>query len=93
MANAPKRIALTVPLEMDAVLDRLSVLTNQPKTKLIMEMLEEYMPVLEKTLNALVQIKENKERGSEIAKQFALEVLADSNEKLGVIASEAKNLK
>ena len=33
MANQKKRIALTVPDDMDAVLERLSVLTNAPKTK------------------------------------------------------------
>ena len=45
MANQKKRIALTVPDDMDAILDRLSDLTKLPKTKLIMEMLEEYLPV------------------------------------------------
>ena len=42
-------------------LERLSDLTNQPKSKLIIEMLEEYAPILEQTLNALEQIKANKE--------------------------------
>ena len=61
MANQKKRIALTVPDDMDAVLERLSVLTNAPKTKLIMEMLEEYIPVLERTVDALEQIATDKE--------------------------------
>ena len=39
-----KRIALSVPPEMDEVLERLAVLTNQPKTKLILEMLERICP-------------------------------------------------
>ena len=88
-----KRIALSVPPEMDEVLERLAVLTNQPKTKLILEMLEEYAPILEQTLNALEQIKANKENAPNIAKQFATEMLLDGNQKLGNIATEVKNLK
>ena len=46
---ARKRIALSVPPKMDDILERLSDLTNQPKSKLIIEMLEEYAPILEQT--------------------------------------------
>ena len=88
-----KRIALSVSPEMDTVLDRISELTEQPKTKLIVEMLEQYMPVLEQTLEALEQIKANKENALNIAKNFAHEMLLDGNQKLGQIAAEVKNLK
>ena len=89
---ARKRIALSVPPKMDDILERLSDLTNQPKSKLIVEMLEEYAPILEQTLNALEQIKANKENAPNIAKQFATEMLLDGNQKLGNIATEVKNL-
>ncbi|WP_064534879.1 hypothetical protein, partial [Acinetobacter baumannii] len=69
-----KRIALSVPPEMDEVLERLAVLTNQPKTELVWEVLEEYVPVLEQTINALEQIQENKENAASITKQFAGEI-------------------
>lgn len=88
-----KRIALSVSPEMDAVLERMAVLTDQPKTKLILEMLEQYVPVLEQTLQALEQIHENKENALNIVKQFAGDLLLDGNQKLGQIASEVKNLK
>ena len=78
---------------MDDILERLSDFTKQPKSKLIIEMLEEYAPILEQTLNALEQIKANKENAPNIAKQFATEMLLDGNQKLGNIASEVKNLK
>mgnify|MGYP003381695924 FL=1 len=78
---------------MDDILERLSDFTKQPKSKLIIEMLEEYAPILEQTLNALEQIKANKENAPNIAKQFATEMLLDGNQKLGSIASEVKNLK
>jgi predicted DNA-binding protein len=93
MANQKKRIALTVPDDMDSVLERLSVLTNAPKTKIIMDMLEQYIPVLERTLEALEQIQADKENAGNIAKQFASDLLLEGNEKLGQIASEVKNLK
>ena len=88
-----KRIALSVSPKMDDILERLSDFTKQPKSKLIIEMLEEYAPILEQTLTALEQIKANKENAPNIAKQFVTEMLLDGNQKLGNIASEVKNLK
>ena len=63
-----KRIALSLPPEMDEVLERLSALTNQAKTKLILEMLHEYVPVIEQTINALEQMQQNKDDAVAIAK-------------------------
>ena len=88
-----KRIALSVPPEMDEILERLAFLTNQPKTKIILEMLEEYVPVLDQAINALEQIKANKENAASIAQQFASDMLLEGNQKLGQIATEVKNLK
>jgi LDH2 family malate/lactate/ureidoglycolate dehydrogenase len=56
-------------------------------------MLEEYVPVLEQTINALEQIQANKENAVNIAKQFASDMLLDGNQKLGQMAAEVKNLK
>lgn len=92
MPTQKPRIALTVPEDMNATLDRLSTLTGFPKSKLIIEMLEEYVPILEKTINALEQIQSDKENASVIAKQFASDLLLDGNEKLGTIALEVKKL-
>ena len=88
-----KRIALSVPPDMEELLDKISELTGQPKTKIILEMLEQYVPILEQMLKALEQIRDNKEDALNIAKQFASEMLLDGNQKLGQIASEVKNLK
>lgn len=90
MSNQKKRIALTVPDDVDHVLERLSVLTKSPKTKLIMELLQEYLPVLERTADALEQIIADKENGKEIAHKFVSEMLLDGNEKLGNMATEVK---
>ena len=88
-----KRIAVSVPPDMEELLDKISELTGQPKTKIILEMLEQYVPILEQMLKALEQIRDNKEDALNIAKQFASEMLLDGNQKLGQIATEVKNLK
>ena len=88
-----KRIALSVPPDMEELLDKISELTGQPKTKIILEMLEQYVPILEQMLKALEQIRDNKENALNIAKQFASEMLLDGDQKLGQIATEVKNLK
>lgn len=88
-----KRIALSVPPDMDDVLDKLSDLTGQPKTKIILEMMEQYVPVLEQTVAALEQIRDNKENALSIVQKFAGDLLLDGNQMLGQIATEVKNLK
>lgn len=88
-----KRIALSVPPEMEEVLDKISDLTGQPKTKIILEMMEQYVPVLEQTIEALEQIRDNKENALSIVQKFAGDLLLDGNQKLGQIATEVKNLK
>ena len=92
MPSRKPRVALTVPDDINSTLDRLSDLTGTPKTKLILEMLEEYLPILDRTISALEQIQADKANAPNIAKQFASELLLEGNEKLGVLASEAKKL-
>ena len=93
MSKQKKRIALTVSDDMYFVLDKLSDLTEQPKTKIIMDMLEQYIPVLQQTVEALEQIRDNKEDALSIVQKFASDLLLDGNEKLGQVATEVKNLK
>ena len=88
-----KRIALSVPPDMDDVLDKLSDLTGQPKTKIILEMMEQYVPVIEQTVAALEQIRDNKENALSIVQKFAGDLLLDGNQMLGQIATEVKNFK
>lgn len=90
---ARKRIALSVPPDMDDVLDKLSDLTGQPKTKIILEMMEQYVPVLQQTVEALEQIRDNKENALSIVQKFAGDLLLDGNQMLGQIATGVKNLK
>ena len=92
MPSRKPRIALTVPDEINDTLDRMSDLTGIPKSKLIIEMLSEYLPVFERTVDALEKIKADQDNAANIAKQFANELILEGSEKLGSIASEAKKL-
>lgn len=92
MPTQKPRIALTVPDDINETLDRLSDLTGTPKSKLIIEMLQEYVPILERAIDALEQIQADKAKAPTIAKQFASELILEGTEKLGVVASEAKKL-
>ena len=92
MPSRKPRIALTVPDELNDILDRLSDLSGTPKTKLIIEMLEQYAPIFDQAVQAMEKIKADKENGKNIAKQFALEMFADGHEMLSQMAKEAKDL-
>lgn len=92
MPSRKPRIALTVPDDINDTLERLYKLTGTPKSKLIVEMLEQYVPILDQTVTALEKIQSNKENGKEIAKKFAQDMLFDSNEMLGQFAKEARDL-
>lgn len=69
---AKKRIALTVPPEIDSVLSDLSKLTNTPKTAIILELLADVLPSLHQVVNSIKQIKEGQK---ELAVQGMVELL------------------
>ena len=60
MPSRKPRIALTVPDDLHDILDTLSDLTGTPKTKLILEILEESKPVFIQMITALEQSKKAK---------------------------------
>lgn len=92
MPSRKPRIALTVPDDINDTLDRLYELTGTPKSKLIVEMLEQYVPILDEVVSTLEKIKADKENGKEIAKKFAQDMLFDGQELLGQVAKEARDL-
>ena len=92
MPSRKPRIALTVPDDLHDILDTLSDLTGTPKTKLILEILEESKPVFIQMITALEQIKESKENAPQALKNFAQTMLLDGQENLGAVAREVKSL-
>ena len=92
MPTQKKRVALTVPDDINLLLDKLADLTQVPKTRLIIDMLEEYAPILDRTISALESIKNDKQNSTQLAKKFAQELVLDATDKLGLIAREANKL-
>lgn len=61
MPSRARRVPLTVPDELDAILDRLSDLQGIPKSKIIMNILFEMQPVLVDLVQALEMVKVKKD--------------------------------
>lgn len=57
-----KRVALTLPPEIDDVLTEISQLTATPKTALITELLSDSMPVMLEVCKAIKQVKEGQKQ-------------------------------
>ena len=55
-------------------------------------MLEQYLPIFQKTIIALEQIQADKEKAPDIAKKFAQDLIFDGHELLGQVAKEARDL-
>lgn len=92
MPSQKPRVALTLPDDLNAVFERISVLQGIPKTKVILELLTAYQPVLEQTLDALEKIEQDKENAQKIAKEFGQNLLLDASVMLGNVSKEVKDL-
>jgi len=92
MPSQKPRVALTLPDDLNAVFERISVLQGIPKTKVILELLKAYQPVLEQTLDALEKIEQDKENAQKIAKEFGQNLLLDASVMLGNVSKEVKDL-
>ena len=71
MPSRKPRVALTLPHDLDALLDQVADYQGTPKTKLITEILLECKPVLQQMLSAYKLIQENKEGTADIIKTLA----------------------
>lgn len=59
-STTSKRIALTVPEHIDAVLREISELTGMPKTALINDLLDASVPTMQQTLEAIKLAQQGK---------------------------------
>lgn len=92
MPNQNPRVALTVPKDLNDILQRLSDLQEVPKTKIIIELLTAYQPILEETVSALEKIHKDKENAQNIVKEFGQNLLLDASVMLGNMSQEVKDL-
>lgn len=92
MPSQKPRVALTLPDDLNAVFERISTLQGVPKTKVILELLTAYQPVLEQTLDALEKIEQDKENAQKIAEEFGQNLLLDASVMLGNVSKEVQDL-
>ena len=60
MPSQKPRIALTVDNDLNSLLEELSQLTKQPKSKIIVDMLRDAEPHLKEIVNALKMVQDTK---------------------------------
>lgn len=65
-----KRLALSVPIEADILLSRLSAATNTPKSQIIADLILEAIPVFQQVMDSIDQVKAGQQKA-------AIDALAD----------------
>ena len=92
MPSRKPRVALTMPDDLNALFDRISELNGIPKTKLIVELLQAYEPVLTEMLDTLEKIHADKENAQKIVKQFGQNLVIEASSILGDVSKEVRDL-
>lgn len=92
MPSRKARVALTMPDDLNALFDRISELNGMPKTKLIVELLQAYEPVLIEMLDTLEKIHADKENAQKIIKQFGQNLVMEASSILGDVSKEVQDL-
>ena len=92
MPSRKPRVALTMPDDLNALFDRISELNGMPKTKLIVELLQAYEPVLIEMLDTLEKIHADKENAQKIVKQFGQNLVMEASSILGDVSKEVRDL-
>lgn len=86
-----KRIALSVPPDLDDVLEDLSRLQGIPKTKVILSILNEIHPILSQVRDALQQVKASSDPVS-VVKAFGLTAVSQAAAATAVLADEVNSV-
>ena len=92
MPSRKARVALTMPDDLNALFDRISELNGMPKTKLIVELLQAYEPVLIEMLDTLEKIHADKENAQKIVKEFGQNLVMEASSILGDVSKEVQDL-
>lgn len=92
MPSQKPRVALTMPDDLNALFDRISAFNGIPKTKLMVELLEAYKPVLEEMLVTLERVHADKENAQKIVKEFGQNLVLEGSSLLGEISKEVQDL-
>ena len=92
MPSRKPRVALTMPEDLNALFERISDLNGTPKTRLIVELLQAYEPVLTEMLDTLEKIHADKENAQKIVKQFGQNLVMEASSILGDVSKEVQDL-
>lgn len=92
MPSRKPRVALTMPDDLNDLFDRISELNGTPKTKLIVELLQAYEPVLVEMLDTLEKIHADKENAQKIVKQFGQNLVMNASSIIGEVSKEVQDL-
>jgi predicted transcriptional regulator len=87
MPSQKRRIALTVDDDLHSLLEELSELTKQPKTKIIIDILNDVKPVLTEMRDALEMVEQKKSAIPNLAR-----LAATINSGAGVVNAEMADL-
>lgn len=86
MTKQRNRIGLTVDDELDDLLNKLSALSDQPKTKIILDLVKDAQPYIEEIIKALEMAKNAKDSRQPVTLLADLAKLA--NEQMNIINDE-----
>ena len=81
-----------MPDDLNALFDRISELNGTPKTKLIVELLQAYEPVLTEMLDTLEKYMLIKKTHKKIVKQFGQNLVIEASSILGDVSKEVQDL-
>ena len=87
MPTQKPRIALTVPEDLNELLDNLSELMGKPKSTFIVEFLTDVQPLFQELYNSLSHAKEMKDNIPSLIRLTAM-----ANQQVGVMNSEMSDL-
>lgn len=87
MPTQKPRIALTVPEDLNELLDNLSELMGKPKSTFIVEFLTDVQPLFHELYNSLSHAKEMKDNIPSLIRLTAM-----ANQQVGVMNSEMSEL-
>lgn len=87
MPTQKPRIALTVPDDLNELLDNLSELMGKPKSTFIVEFLTDVQPLFQELYNSLNHAKEMKDNIPSLIRLTAM-----ANQQVGVMNSEMSDL-
>ena len=88
MPSQRPRVALTLPDDLNVLLDQVADYQGTPKTKLITDILLECKPIFEQMLSAYKLIEENKEGTADIVKKFGAQAVVEASSKTTALAQD-----